>query len=215
MRLKTFILNMPQRQERKMSIEKEFENKSFFDTELVCPVTHKEPHISHWLSFKQAVERAKDMELPVFLFCEDDHVFTKAFDERKLERLIYEADVLEADLLLGGISWIRTTLQINERLFWTKQFNGTQFVIVFSRFYEKILERKQLDCGVVTDFTLSELSNRIFIAYPFISIQKEFGYSDVTPKNNKKGYVRDLFKGTERKLEIQNKVRKFYMSQCQ
>jgi hypothetical protein len=45
----------------------------------------------------------------------------------------------------------------------------------------------------VADFKISLLSAQKFIIYPFVSIQKEFGYSDVTLKNNAKGFVQDLF----------------------
>lgn len=42
---------------------------------------------------------------------------------------------------------------------------------------------------------------------PFISVQKDFGYSDVTHSNNvKKGQIETLFKKTERRLSMIHKV---------
>ena len=113
--MKTFILNLPQRLDRRKSIKTEFCDKVLFDTEFVCPVSHEVPRISHWLSLQQSVVKAKEQQLPCFLFCEDDHIFTQAFDESKLVELIDEVDAMEADLLLGGISWMESPLQINDR----------------------------------------------------------------------------------------------------
>ena len=62
----------------------------------------------------------------------------------------------------------------------------------------------------ITDFHISSNSDNIFVTYPFFSVQKEFGYSDVTSFNNKEGYVDGLFKGTSIGLDILDKVRTFY-----
>lgn len=211
MKLKTYILNLPKRQDRRKSIEKGFYGKDLFDTEILCPIIHVVPRISHWLSFQQSVVKAKEQQLPCFLFCEDDHIFTQAFDESKLVELIDEVDAMEADLLLGGISWMESPLQITNQLFWVDKFNGIQFAVIFSRFYDRILDYDMQKDDIVTEIVLSNLSDRIFVCYPFISVQKEFGYSDVTIKNNQDGYVTDLFKNTRKKLDIQNKVRQYYL----
>ncbi len=47
--------------------------------------------------------------------------------------------------------------------------------------------------------------------YPFISTQKEFGYSDVTNENDKTNRIEKLFDETQQKLEILNKVRNYYL----
>ena len=39
------------------------------------------------------------------------------------------------------------------------------------------------------------------VLYPFISRQKDFGYSDVTASNNNKGHIEDLFDKTEARLD--------------
>ena len=48
----------------------------------------------------------------------------------------------------------------------------------------------------ITDICLSNLSSNIFVMWPFISVQKEFGYSDVTFFNNTPNYVGKLFEKT-------------------
>ena len=46
--------------------------------------------------------------------------------------------------------------------------------------------------------------------FPFISTQKEFGYSDATTKNNTEGYVDQIFSATTEKLQHLVKVAFFY-----
>ena len=60
------------------------------------------------------------------------------------------------------------------------------------------------------DFKISELSDKIFVMHPFISVQKEFGYSDVTSKNAEEGYVESLFAGSSRKLNMLKRVKAEY-----
>lgn len=116
-----------------------------------------------------------------------------------------------ADLLSGGVSWMRDSLQVRENLFWIERFTGMQFTVVFKRFYDKILAIKyDENQKYVTDSFLSMLSDSIFVMHPYISVQKEFGYSDVTEKNNKEGYVQSLFERTDKTLCILKKVRNHY-----
>lgn len=208
--MEIYILNMPQRQERRESVKKTFEGKDCFIPHFVTPVNHPEPRVSHWLTFLNLTKEAKALGLDHFVFCEDDHVFTMHFDEKLFFSILKEADHLKADILMGGVSWMATPIQVSDHLFWLEQFNGTQFVIVFNRFYDKILFSNWQESSVVTDFHLSANSENIFVMYPFISVQQDFGYSDVTPFNNTEGYVKDLFQRTSTGLYILNKVRTFY-----
>ena len=96
-----------------------------------------------------------------------------------------------------------------ELIFWLERFNGMQFTVVYSRFYETLIQADTQE-GFTTDIKISELSDNIFVMYPYISVQKEFGYSDVTSSNNKKGYVAGLFQATRNRLHMLDKVKNFY-----
>ena len=211
MKLKVYIPNLPQRTERRASITEQFDGKDLFDINLVCPVPDKTASNSLWRTFCQIVQKEKESGSEFFIFCEDDHIFTDAYSDAFLLDRIREADEIDADLLLGGVSWMRDSLQVREHLFWMERFTGMQFTVVFKRFYDKILaieydENKKY----VTDSFLSILSDSIFVMHPYISVQKEFGYSDVTEKNNKEGYVQSLFERTDKTLSILKKVRNHY-----
>jgi len=53
----------------------------------------------------------------------------------------------------------------------------------------------------VADLVMSNLTSHKMVLYPFISRQKDFGYSDVTNVHNEQpGLVQNMFKGTEDRL---------------
>lgn len=95
-------------------------------------------------------------------------------------------------------------------MFWIGKFTGLQFTVVFRKFYDTLLG-SELHINDAADFHVSFLSRSKFVIHPFISIQKEFGYSDVTKENNNEGRVERLFKETSGGLESLKKVRKLYL----
>ncbi len=207
--IRVYIPNLIQRTDRKSSIIKQFEGKKVFDVYIICPVYDEVAHNSLWKTFYDIVRKEAEMKSEFFIFCEDDHVFTKEYSEQFLLKQIFLAKELGADILSGGMSWHDMVLQVKNDLFWVNRFNGMQFTIIFQHFYEKILLSDR-DADRITDNFLSTLTDSIFVTFPYISIQKEFGYSDVTKGNNEEGYVKGLFEKTENSLAILNKVRNYY-----
>ena len=210
-KINVYIPNLPQRTERRASIIEQFDGRDLFNINIVCPESDKTASNSLWRTFYQIVQKEKENGSVFFIFCEDDHVFTDAYSDAFLLDRIKEADEMGADLLSGGVSWMRDSLQVREHLFWIERFNGMQFTVVFKRFYDKILATEYVESQkYVTVSFLSSLSNSIFVMHPYMSVQKEFGYSDVTEKNNEKGYVQSLFEKTDKTLKILKKVRNHY-----
>lgn len=209
-RMRVYAPNMPTRHDRRQSIEAQFKEKKDFKLTILSPEQAQEGYKSLWKTFIKIVQTECRLNSPYFIFCEDDHVFTENYDLQFLMNNIMEADAMEADILSGGISWMKEPLQVRNHLFWVKGFNGMQFTIIFNRFYNKILSATRNGDDHVTDIYLSELSDSIFVMFPFISIQKEFGYSDVTVSNKENGYVSSLFYGAENRLRLLNKVKLYY-----
>ena len=58
----------------------------------------------------------------------------------------------------------------------------------------------------VADEFLSRILTNKMVLYPFISVQREFGYSDVTPSNNQKGKITQLFIDTAQRLDRLNNI---------
>ncbi|MBQ8098124.1 MAG: hypothetical protein IJ244_01210 [Bacteroidaceae bacterium] len=202
--------NLSHRTERRSAVEAQFADKPEFRLSVVPAMVHPMRGAwGLWQTFLSIVKQQREAGAPYFVFCEDDHTFTADYHYPYLALAIDKAEAMEADLLLGGVSWFRDAIQTDEHLYWTDRFNGMQFTVVFRRFYDRIISLCT-DEGYVTDIQLSNISDRIFVMYPFISVQREFGYSDVTLSNNQAGYVEGLFKHTAFTFQLMDKVRLAY-----
>lgn len=208
-KISVYALNLSNRPDRLKNIQKQFHKKSEFNFNVVSAIKHEIGAYGQWKSLIRIVKQEIEKNSDFFIFCEDDHVFTKDYNFEYLSDSIKQADRLGADFLWGGVAYIVDAIQCTEHLFWVKIFNGLQFTVIFKRFYEKII-KADVGEGFVADFYLSEISDNKFVMYPFISRQREFGYSDITKTNNEKGHVNKLFRSTSKTLNILNKVKLFY-----
>lgn len=205
--IKVIAINVPKRKDRYNHIVSVFSKRKIFDFQIKNCVPNEKGNISLWLTIKQIIEEHKNE--PFIIICEDDHYFTDDFSEEKLFEYIEKARNLGADILSGGVSWFDIAVQIDTNFFWLKTFNGMQFTVIFKKFFNTILNTNFNEKDSA-DFKISSLSENIFVIVPFISKQKEFGYSDVTFLNNEKGKVEKLFKQTSERLNLLKKVKTFY-----
>ncbi|MBP3228054.1 MAG: methyltransferase domain-containing protein [Bacteroidaceae bacterium] len=203
-----YVANLAKRTDRKESVEVQFKGRSEFALEVVPAISHKTGAYGLWKTFCGIVRQEEAKGSECFIFCEDDHVFTDAYHTAFLEKCITQAASLGADLLSGGMSWVYSPVQVSDNLFAVDAFTGMQFTVVFRRMYSKILLFADRDC--VTDIFLSEIAERMFVTYPFISVQDDFGYSDATGKNNEDGRVPWLFQTTASRLRRLHKVHGYY-----
>ena len=205
--LQCVAVNLPFRTERRSHLNYEFDSKDGLKLKIKYAVKHSEGRVSLWLSIKEIINEMKNSNF--FILCEDDHQFTKYYSFELLQKCINEAQCLDADILSGGISWFKTGVQISKQLFWIDEFSGLQFTIIFKKFYQKIIDANFTEYDKA-DYKLSELTAKKFVISPFISIQKDFGYSDVTRENNKQGKVQKLFDETFERFELLRKVKQYY-----
>src|SRR5690606_31041937 len=112
------------------------------------------------------------------------------------------------DVLLGGMSNVHDVLFLDEQLIWLGGFTGLQFSVIFARFFNRFLEYI-LPKGANLDINLTEISDNIYGLYPAISMQKTFGYSDVTMKNNDLN-VETYFEECNLKLDRLYKVYRYF-----
>lgn len=206
-RQKVFAINLPKRADRRIHIKKQFSKKKEFLLSIVEPVKDNNGAKSLWKTIKQIIVKNFDDEFVII--CEDDHEFTAHYSPQKLCGLISEADSLNADVLAGGVSWVQVLLPAGDSLYWIDRFTGTQLIIIFKRFYNKILNSKYKRHDTA-DSKICTLSENKFVVFPFMSIQKDFGYSDATIFNNKKGQVKKLFLQSSQSFKIVNHVAKYY-----
>ena len=205
------VINLPSRTDRREHVINQFADKPEYSLCVVVAISHQRGAYGLWLTLQQVVSEKLESDSDFFILCEDDHTFTQHYSFELLQHCIEQAKVLNADILSGGVSWFGNAVQISENLFWADKFNGMQFTVIFRKFYQSILDA---DFGenVVADIHLSGITDNKFVIYPNISAQKEFGYSDVTAKNNDEGYVEGLFKSSSERFDILNKVRNHYFS---
>jgi len=188
----TYIINLKRRTDRKTHILGEFLDKEEFNITIVEAVEHQRGATGLWETIKKIISQASNSSLEYVLFCEDDHCFTQDYDKEKLYNEIQIAQGCDADVLLGGVSWFGDAIPTANSLLWIKKFWGSQFTIIFRKFYSEILEADFASTDVA-DGKITDLSNKKYLIYPFISTQREFGYSDVTMSNNTYGLVDKLF----------------------
>lgn len=204
-----YIVNLPQRTDRREHILAQFYDRLEFNVHIKTPVVHTIGAVSLWLTLRDIVKEEKEKDSPYFILCEDDHTFTNAYSAELLEKCIMRADSLQADILSGGVSWFSSAVKTADSLFWIERFTGMQFTVIYNRFYDQLLESAYDDL-VVTDFHISEMTQRKLMIYPYISVQSEFGYSDVTKQNNDSGYVEKIFHAAINRFEVLNKVAEHY-----
>ncbi len=208
-KIPTYIINLEKRSDRKSHISNQFNNRNEFDVKFVPAIEHKIGAIGLWKTIRGIIEVAKYNNLQYILICEDDHQFTDDYEYEILLDAIENANYLHADLLLGGVSYFQDAVEFGKGLFWLNSFTGFQFSILYNRFFDDFLNISLMKHDNI-DIKMKDISDRIYCIYPFISIQKEFGYSDVTSKNEKLGVVDEYYIKTSKRLETLTYLKKYY-----
>lgn len=205
----TFVVNLKKRKDRKENIRAGFNGRDEFDLNIIEAHEHSCGGIGLWLTIQHIIKNLIDKSSQFIIICEDDHQFTTEYSKLCLFDSIKKAMNRNADILLGGVSWFSSSIKIGEGLFWVENFSGLQFTIIFRKFFDLILD-SSIGRYNAADYRIASLTNDALFIYPFISIQKEFGYSDATPRNNRIGQVSGYFKWTIDKIKILKEVDDFY-----
>ncbi|AQW97164.1 hypothetical protein [Elizabethkingia anophelis] len=205
-----YIINLKERKDRLIHILNEFKDKNEFFVEVIQSTRNEKGNVGLWNNVRRCVKLAIERGEDFIILCEDDHVFTKDYSYDFLYKCITEAYEKKCDILLGGVSWFEAGIQISNDLFWIEKFTGLQFTVIYNTLFNKILATDFGDLDAA-DQKITFLSSDKILMYPFISTQKEFGYSDVTNENDKTNRIEKLFDETQQKLEILNKVRNYYL----
>lgn len=206
----TYVINLPERTDRKKHISAEFEDREEFDVKIIEACIHSVGTIGLWNSIVKIVKMAIEQDEDVIIICEDDHYFTEFYSKEYLIDNILQAHEQGADILAGGIGGSGIAVPVARNRYWVDWFWSTQFIVVYKKFYHQIIDYEFKDKDTA-DGVLSQLSNNIMTLYPFISRQKEFGYSDISQKNNDNpGLVTQYFEQSEAYLSAIHKVSSFY-----
>lgn len=204
--LPVYVINLKNRVDRHVNIENQFLGKSEFDLIWIEAVAHKIGAVGLWRSIVQSVQEAIIREDDIIIICEDDHVFTPSYCKEYLFSNILSSYKQGADLLSGGIGGFGTAVPVSPNRYWIDWFWCTQFIVIFKPLFYKILAYDFKDTDTA-DGVLSVIARDKMTLYPFISIQRDFGYSDVTRANLEiSGLITNHFKQSALRLEIIHRV---------
>jgi hypothetical protein len=204
-RIPTFIINLASRPERRSHILREFEGKSEFDITVVNAIQNENGLLGLWQTIKQILRVAIDNEHEAILICQDDHQFTDEYSPSLLIENIEKAKKLGADIILGGVSWFQSCFHSTPELIWIDRFTGLQFAILYKPFFATLLN-SELEDFQAGDLRISALTENKWVIYPFISTQKDFGYSDITANNNQENTQQLLFRKSNETINILDKI---------
>lgn len=208
-KIPTYVINLKRRTDRKDHIVNEFADHDEFDLEIVQAHENPVGSLGLWHTIVEIVETAKKRKQDFILICEDDHEFTDKYSSHHLFKCIAEGQEKKADVLIGGASTVQSTVTVSENLSWLENFNGTQFIIIFNHFFETLIQAPFHEYDIADD-KIVKLTRKRFLIFPFISVQKEFGYSDATDWNNEVGRVTRLFEGASKTVRSLKNVEAFY-----
>lgn len=201
----TYIINLPERTERREHILNEFKGKSEFSINIVDAYKHQVGAVGLWMTMRKIISMAMSKNDDFVLICEDDHVFTEFYSKEYLFKSIVQSQLYGANILSGGAGYFGLAVPITPNAYWINPAGCTQFTIVFKKFYKKVLEAAY-DNTVMADMFLSEMTSNRMVIYPYISVQRDFGYSDATSLHNKIS-VATVFEQCSKKLEDIQRVR--------
>lgn len=207
-----YAINLKERKDRRLNLQKQFEGKDEFRLTIMEAVKDADGRLGLWMSMKAIVKTAMNNDEDIIIICEDDHEFTRDYSLEYMLNNIVAASKLGLDMLSGGIGGYGQAVRISGNLYWTDWFWCTQFVILFKPIYKKILDY-QFKTGDTADGILSKITFNRAVMFPFISVQRDFGYSDVTETNDRiKGLISNHFKSTQVKLGIVQKAYEHFYS---
>lgn len=204
-----YIFNLPNRTERKEHILSQFKGRREFKPILVEACQHQIGAVGLWMSIVKVVRMAKMRQDEVIILCKDDHIFTENYSASNFIRNIVGAAEQGCDILMGGIGGFGAAVPIAASRYWVDWFWITQFVVVYANSFDAILDYEFKDTDTA-DGVFSDIFRHKMTIYPFISRQRDFGYSDITVNNNRENEIDRLFDTASARLNIINKVRNAY-----
>jgi len=211
--LPVYVINLANRTDRLVHIKDQFKERHEFEVNIIEACENENGALGLWRSLVKIVKIAQEKEEDVIIICEDDHEFTRNYSKKLLIDSIIMANEQGVNILIGGLGSFKNIVPITNSLCWVDHFWSTQFLIIYKQFFNAILTEPFTEPTDTADGKFSEMTSSKMAIFPFISIQKEFGYSDISESRRKNiGLSTDeLFKQAESKLGRIYEARDFYM----
>lgn len=210
--LTTYVINLIEREDRLSSILAQFANRPEFNLKIRRTHRHQIGAVGLWENILWCIADALSNDEDVIVICEDDHTFTKSYTSKFFFDRIFEAYDLGCDILSGGIGGFNYAVPVSEDLLWIDYFWCTQFIVIYKPFFQRILDAPY-DDTVTADHLLSVISTNKMVIHPFVSVQYNFGYSDVTKQSDDNpDNINEYFRVTESRISVYNQIFRKYKS---
>lgn len=207
----TYVINLLERTDRRDSIIETFSNHPEFELNIVPAIKCKRGADGLWQSIIRIVKRVREGDDEVIIICEDDHVFTSEYNRDIFIQNVIDAGRQGCQILYGGIGNFHNAVYVSENRFWIDWNWCTHFMVIYRPAFDILIEANFGNFDVADEFLSRIIPNKM-VLYPFISVQKEFGYSDVTPSNNQVGKITQFFTDTTQRLEkLKNIYEKYHV----
>lgn len=194
-----YAINLKSRPDRLCNLKEQFTNRPEFAVTYIEAVKDNNGALGLWKSICKAIKLAQQQEDDVIILCEDDHEFTKSYNRETFFSNIADAYRQGAELLNCGVGGFGNAVPLSQSRAWTDWFWCTQFIVVFSSMFPKILNY-EFKTNDTADGVLSHLSCHSQLLYPSVSTQKSFDYSDITAHQSQSQFQNNLFTHTNARL---------------
>ena len=181
--LPTYVINLKERTDRYEHTLAQFAGKTEFDLHILEACRGDNGRVALWNSILRVINAAVEHDDDVVVLCEDDHTFTSFYNKEYLFKNIIEANEQGVELLSGGVGGFNHAVPLSANRYWMDSFYCTQFLILYKPIFRKILQAEFKDTDTA-DGMLSLITSHKMMLYPFVSVQTDFGYSDVTERNH-------------------------------
>ncbi|TWF39954.1 glycosyl transferase family 25 [Chitinophaga polysaccharea] len=210
--LPAYVINIKERTDRYQHIQEQFSGKSEFDLHIFEACRGENGAVGLWNSMVAIINLAIQRDEDVILLCEDDHTFTSSYSKTYLFKNIIEAHQQGALVLSGGIGGFNHAVPLSPNRYWIDSFWCTQFLVLYRPVFKKILDIN-FQSTDTADGVFSGITSHKMVLYPFVSVQTDFGYSDITPRNhNERSLITEYFKRTEARLDKYNSIYQCYLN---
>lgn len=171
-----FVMNLEHREDRLLKIIKVLAPIHEFDIHpFIVKGDKDDKFFDHFRQFQRMCRFADYQNLPYFIYCEDDMIFTSNFNLEQFTEDIKFCEQQKYDLLYTGLTAMQEPKRVTEGLIEVHNCLALQFTVVFRQLYKRILDWNfdyiQSWCRPELDYILSENYTKKACTLPFMTMQ--------------------------------------------
>ena len=135
--LPVYVINLKERTERRQHIEEQFQGRVEFALHWIEAIEHSIGAVGLWQSMLKAVQTAIDKRDDIIIICEDDHIFTPAYNKDYLFANIIGANAQGSELLSGGVGGFGTAVPVTQIAIGWIGFGLRNLSLFLSRYFKR------------------------------------------------------------------------------